>query len=165
MSHRLQFGGCFAPNPWDIHCYWRDHNEHEAAMELRSRIQKKFPWLPMHRGGVCHQPCGPHSAPMWDCDFGAPDTADRVDEVVAFIQKEGSGLSVLVHPNTKDGCLADHTTHAKWIGQPLPIKMYNNSILPHEIDKIKRVRATRLTATPNMWGDSSAMPFAASSPA
>jgi len=102
---------------------------------------------------------------MWDCDFGAPDTADRVDEVVAFIQKEGSGLSVLVHPNTKDGCLADHTTHAKWIGQPLPIKMYNNSILPHEIDKIKRVRATRLTATPNMWGDSSAMPFAASSPA
>ena len=151
-------------------------------MGLRKRIAAAFPWLQMEQGGVFDRPVGPHSMPMWyvavpltsyvkgivlmldcgrDCNFGRPETAEKVDEILDWLSAEKTGLSILVHPNTTDGSLADHTTHAIWIGAPVAIKMYGRNIMHGDADMLREIRGG-LTCQPNIWGDSHTIMTAAS---
>ena len=57
---------------------------------------------------------GPHPVPQFEVHF----LAGARPEVVAAI--EASGLRALVHPLTDDD-LADHTSLAHWIGEPLEL--------------------------------------------
>ena len=57
---------------------------------------------------------GPHPKPQFEIHF----FADALPDIVALIK--ASGLKALVHPLTDDD-LADHTSLASWIGEPLTL--------------------------------------------
>ena len=65
-------------------------------------------------GRMVDAPIGPHPVPQFEVHFHG---AGR-DAVVGLIA--ASGLRALVHPLTNDD-LADHTTLAEWIGEPLTL--------------------------------------------
>ena len=62
---------------------------------------------------------GPHPKPQFEVQF----LASALARIVPLF--EASGLTSLIHPVTDDD-LADHTTLAKWIGEPL---LLDNSVL------------------------------------
>ena len=57
---------------------------------------------------------GPHPMPQFEIQF----LASAVPDIAAMIA--ATGLTALIHPLTDDD-LADHTTLAQWIGEPLPL--------------------------------------------
>jgi len=57
---------------------------------------------------------GPHPKPQFEIHF----LKDALPRVVPLIK--ASGLTALIHPLTDDD-LADHTSLALWIGEPLPL--------------------------------------------
>ncbi len=57
---------------------------------------------------------GPHPLPQYEVHF----RTRSLDVVTAAI--EATGLTALVHPLTDDD-LADHTIHARWIGEPVAL--------------------------------------------
>ena len=107
-------------NPFDVHVYF-DGGTHDAALALRDRMQLAFPWMRFHR---VHERCiGPHPSPMWEADFAVSANARRWDEVTAWLAVERGELTVLIHPHSTDGGYADHTQHACWFGEPLPLRL------------------------------------------
>ena len=67
-------------------------------------------------GAMADGPVGPHPQPQYELHFAAR----AQPRVAAAI--EGAGLRALIHPLTDDD-LADHTTHARWIGDPLALDL------------------------------------------
>ena len=65
-------------------------------------------------GRLADGPVGPHPIPQFEIHFGAR----AVERVAAIL--EGSGLRALIHPLTDDD-LADHSSLARWIGEPVPL--------------------------------------------
>lgn len=57
---------------------------------------------------------GPHPKPQFEIHF----LASALPSVMELLK--ATGLTALVHPLTDDD-LADHTTLAEWIGEPLPL--------------------------------------------
>ena len=57
---------------------------------------------------------GPHPKPQFEIQF----LASALPSIVLLLN--ATGLTSLVHPLTDDD-LADHTTLAEWIGEPLPL--------------------------------------------
>ena len=57
---------------------------------------------------------GPHPRPQFEVHF----MADALPKMLALVR--ASGLTALVHPLTDDD-LADHTSLALWIGEPLTL--------------------------------------------
>ena len=104
-------------NPWDIHIYFTDGESKRKALSVQAGLKEAFPWLRAHK--PWDKPIGPHPQPMMEIDFDAPENASQLQAVAGWLVREHGGLSVLVHPNTLDGGVADHTDHAIWIGPPL----------------------------------------------
>ncbi len=67
-------------------------------------------------GQMTDRGVGPHPIPQYEIHFREASLA----RVLASI--EASGLRALVHPLTDDD-LADHTTLAHWIGEPLELDL------------------------------------------
>lgn len=65
-------------------------------------------------GDMRERSVGPHPKPQFEVHF----RVDALPRVLALIK--ASGLTALVHPLTDDD-LADHTSLAQWIGEPLPL--------------------------------------------
>ena len=101
-----------ASAPYHAHVYYTD-DDRPAAEALRDRFSRMQPQVlfvgRMMDGGV-----GPHPIAQYEVHF----LEDARPDVVAAI--EASGLRALVHPLTDDD-LADHTTLAQWIGQPVEL--------------------------------------------
>ena len=57
---------------------------------------------------------GPHPKPQFEIQFFA-SAVPAIDRIL-----RATGLTALIHPLTDDD-LADHTTLADWIGEPLPL--------------------------------------------
>jgi aromatic ring-cleaving dioxygenase len=97
--------------PYHAHIYY-DAAEHPAAAALREDFGRDPAILfvgSMTEGGV-----GPHPIAQYEVHF----LGSAVPAVVAAI--EATGLRALVHPLTDDD-LADHTTLAHWIGEPVEL--------------------------------------------
>jgi aromatic ring-cleaving dioxygenase len=103
--------------PYHAHVYF-DAETREIAAALRERFATlRAPGNePRIRfvGRMIDGPVGPHPAPQYEVHFHAEAWLG----VTALI--EASGLTALVHPLTDDD-LADHTTLAHWIGEPLEL--------------------------------------------
>jgi aromatic ring-cleaving dioxygenase len=63
---------------------------------------------------MMEQGVGPHPIPQYEIHFREGALAD----VIAAIEE--SGVRALVHPLTDDD-MADHTTLARWIGEPVEL--------------------------------------------
>eukprot|EP00560_Eucampia_antarctica_P004553 CAMPEP_0197834206 /NCGR_PEP_ID=MMETSP1437-20131217/21604_1 /TAXON_ID=49252 ORGANISM="Eucampia antarctica, Strain CCMP1452" /NCGR_SAMPLE_ID=MMETSP1437 /ASSEMBLY_ACC=CAM_ASM_001096 /LENGTH=144 /DNA_ID=CAMNT_0043438725 /DNA_START=419 /DNA_END=853 /DNA_ORIENTATION=- len=108
-------------NPYDIHVYYNGVNECQEAMDLRERMQEKFPWMRFY--APKGRPIGPHPVPMWEADFGSYENRNLWSSVRDFIKEEHGNLSVLIHPNSMDGDYADHTKNSFWAGEALDLRI------------------------------------------
>lgn len=99
--------------PFHAHIYVAP-GQAEAAEALQARLQRDPQVLFV--GRITEGSAGPHPVPQFEAHFLGAD----VDRVSALIK--ATGLRALVHPLTDDD-LADHTTHATWIGQPLDLDL------------------------------------------
>ena len=98
--------------PYHAHVYYSD-DDRAAASALRDDFTAGRPEV-LFVGRMMDRGVGPHPLPQFEVHF--PERARP--EVVAAI--EASGLRALVHPLTDDD-LADHTSLAHWIGEPLEL--------------------------------------------
>jgi aromatic ring-cleaving dioxygenase len=100
--------------PYHAHIYY-SADELAAATALRTAFAAGRPEV-LFVGRMTDRGVGPHPFPQYEIHFLERSLAD----VVAAIQ--ASGLRALVHPLTDDD-LADHTTLAHWIGEPLELDL------------------------------------------
>lgn len=104
-------------DPYHAHVYY-DGDTRAVAQRLHQELNDMLASgaLPnlvlvgkMHDKGV-----GPHPKPQYEVQF----LASALPSIVPLLK--ATGLTVLVHPLTDDD-LADHTTLADWIGEPLSL--------------------------------------------
>jgi aromatic ring-cleaving dioxygenase len=100
--------------PYHAHIYYSD-DELPAAEALRAEFTAGRPEV-LFVGQMTNRGVGPHPIPQFEIHFREGSLGD----VTASI--EASGLRALVHPLTDDD-LADHTTLARWIGEPLELNL------------------------------------------
>jgi len=103
--------------PWHAHIYFAEQ-QRAAAASLRELFIALTAAgddpLILFVGRMMDAGVGPHPMPQYEIHFRGAS----VPAVTAAI--EASGLRALVHPLTDDD-LADHTTHAHWIGEPVTL--------------------------------------------
>ncbi len=61
---------------------------------------------------------GPHTRSMYQVAFAPAELA----RLLPWLMLNRGSLGILVHPETGDD-LADHTAHAAWLGQKLPLQL------------------------------------------
>ena len=93
------------------HVYYSTE-QRDAAQALREELARSPNIL--FTGRMMDGPVGPHPLPQFEVHFGEAS----LPAVTGMI--EASGLTALIHPLTDDD-LADHTTLARWIGEPLQL--------------------------------------------
>ena len=94
------------------HIYY-DARERPAAEALRERLAAD-PAHVLFAGRLADRPVGPHPIPQFEIHF----LESSLPALLPVI--EASGLRALVHPLTDDD-LADHTSLAHWIGEPIEL--------------------------------------------
>ncbi|MBN8807734.1 MAG: aromatic ring-opening dioxygenase [Sphingomonas sp.] len=103
-------------SPWHAHIYY-EADERAAAMTLHDKFEEMTaqPASPiLFTGSLTDRSVGPHPIPQFEIHFRARDR----DAIAATIEQ--SGLRALIHPLTDDD-LADHTSLAQWIGEPIAL--------------------------------------------
>jgi aromatic ring-cleaving dioxygenase len=98
--------------PYHAHVYFCEEDR-AAAEALRDRFAAKQPVI-LFVGRMMDCGVGPHPIPQFEVHFLESARADVVADI------EASGLRALVHPLTDDD-LADHTSLAHWIGEPVEL--------------------------------------------
>lgn len=101
---------------YDIHIYFEKGTDSEnLAYRLALEIKMLFPHALMSPTGI-HEVgiVGPHAAPNFEVDI----KPESFGEVVSWLQRNGKGLSVLIHPHTGD-VVKDHLESALWLGKPV----------------------------------------------
>jgi DOPA 4,5-dioxygenase len=105
--------------PWHAHIYALA-NETVVAAHLRERFSRALTSGEIaglrYVGRVSENPVGPHPLPQFEIHF----VGMAEPEVRSII--EPTGLTALIHPLTDDD-VADHTSLAHWIGEPLALDL------------------------------------------
>lgn len=106
-----------AQNPWHAHVYY-DQDSWDAAQLLHQQLSElmtngTFADLVMV-GQMYDRGVGPHPKPQFELQF----YESAVPRITTILRT--TGLTSLIHPLTDDD-LADHTTLAQWLGEPLPL--------------------------------------------
>lgn len=99
--------------PWHAHIYFTADHTARAA-DLRERLAGDPAILFV--GAMTDGPAGPHPIPQYEVHFNER-SRDAVERMI-----RSAGLRALVHPLTLDD-LADHTSLARWIGEPLNLDL------------------------------------------
>ena len=99
---------------YHAHVYF-DESTTEQARELCQTAASRFG---VEMGRVHQKLVGPH--PRWSCQLTF-DTA-QFDGLIPWLEAHRAGLTVLVHGRTGNS-LADHTTHASWLGEPVELNL------------------------------------------
>lgn len=105
--------------PWHAHIYARA-GETAAAEAVRARFAEAFLIGEIAGlrfvGRLAEGPIGPHPLRQFEIHF----VGSAESQVRAIL--ENSGLTALIHPLTDDD-LADHTSLAQWIGEPVALDL------------------------------------------
>jgi DOPA 4,5-dioxygenase len=101
-----------AITPYHAHIYYSD-GERAAADALRDNFMAGTPAV-LFIGQMTDHGVGPHPIPQYEVHFLESARQAVVDAI------EASGLRALVHPLTDDD-VADHTSLAHWIGEPVEL--------------------------------------------
>ena len=99
--------------PCHAHIYYSE-DERGRAERLRDDLHANADILFV--GRMMDRGVGPHPIPQFEVHFAERSRADVIEAIAA------SGLRALVHPLTDDD-VADHTTLAHWIGEPLELDL------------------------------------------
>lgn len=105
--------------PYHAHIYYAAEQRPAAAALrdefLRLEAAGGEPHI-LFVGRLTDAPAGPHPIPQYEVHFLERSLAGMIAAI------EASGLRALVHPLTDDD-LADHTTLARWIGEPVALDL------------------------------------------
>jgi DOPA 4,5-dioxygenase len=101
---------------YHAHIYYVPAVTEEAARRLRARVAEAFPGARLGRWHAA--PVGPHTRAMFQIAF----PADQFPRLAPWLMLNRDGLDVLLHPESGDDP-ADHTAHAAWLGDKLPLRM------------------------------------------
>ncbi len=114
MTDKPVFADPAAIHDWHAHVYFEPDTRPQAAW-VREGIAAAFPRAVL---GRWHEvPVGPHTRAMYQVAF----PPSLMPGLLSWLMLNRRGLSVLVHPETGHE-LADHTAHAAWLGEMLPLK-------------------------------------------
>ena len=102
-----------AVGSFHAHIYFDGPAQRETALALREQIGARFR---LRLGTVHDRLIGPHARAMYQISF---DVA-TFGNFVPWLMLNRQGLTVLVHPNTRDE-RRDHLVHALWMGEVLDI--------------------------------------------
>jgi DOPA 4,5-dioxygenase len=91
---------------------------HGTVEQARALCEKAGALFGVAVGRVHEREVGPH--PHWSCQLAFDRAA--FDSVIPWLEEHRDGLDVFVHGLTGDD-LADHTTHASWLGEPWELKL------------------------------------------
>ena len=95
------------------HIYFDGDAQRELALALREQIAQRFS---VTLGRVHDRLVGPHARTMYQVAFDVASFGN----FVPWLMLNRQGLTVLVHPNTRD-TRRDHLVHALWMGEVLDI--------------------------------------------
>jgi aromatic ring-cleaving dioxygenase len=98
------------------HIYYDPKKTRGRAARLRERVAAEFP-----RGklGRWHDELvGPHSRSMYQIAF----RRGMLAAFLPWLMLNRDGLTVLLHPETGND-YRDHTAHAAWLGEVLPLRL------------------------------------------
>lgn len=98
--------------PWHAHIYYSPA-QRGAAAALRDKLRRLTEAV-LFVGRMMDRGVGPHPIPQYEIHFREA----ALPEILPIL--EAAGLRTLVHPLTADD-LADHTTHARWLGDPVEL--------------------------------------------
>jgi aromatic ring-cleaving dioxygenase len=99
---------------YHAHIYYTPQTRPHAE-RLRAAIGERF----TARIGSWHdEPVGPHPTAMYQIAFAV----EELPRLLPWLMLNRRDLDILVHPLTEDS-VADHTSHAVWLGTPLPLKV------------------------------------------
>ncbi|HSH89053.1 MAG TPA: DOPA 4,5-dioxygenase family protein [Ramlibacter sp.] len=90
----------------------------DTVAQARALAERAGRELHVQVGRVHEKEVGPH--PRWSCQLAFD--ASEFDKVIEWLEANRNGLDVFVHGLTGDD-IADHTTHAYWLGKEWPLKM------------------------------------------
>ncbi|MEO7390909.1 MAG: DOPA 4,5-dioxygenase family protein [Ramlibacter sp.] len=113
--------------PENIHKAYHAHVYFDAdtVAQAREIVEEAGRLFKVQVGRVHEKRVGPH--PAWSCQLAF--AADEFDRIVPWLDTRRGQLDVFVHGLSGDD-LADHTTHAYWLGNewPLNLEMFRNSM-------------------------------------
>lgn len=102
---------------WHAHIYYDPATTRDRAARLREKIAARFPDAVI---GRWHDALvGPHTRAMYQVVFDAGLFA----RLVPFLALHRDGLAVLVHADSTGDGYKDHTDHAIWMGEILPVNV------------------------------------------
>ena len=105
--------------PYHAHIYYSD-DQRPAAESLRRQFLRAIDGEDessvLFVGQMTEEGVGPHPLPQYEVHFRGRSLAEVISAINA------AGLRALVHPLTDDD-LADHTTLAHWIGEPVELDL------------------------------------------
>lgn len=106
--------------PQNIYSHYHAHVYFgpETLEQARALCQQAGELFKVTVGRVHEREVGPH--PHWSCQL-AFDSME-FERLVPWLDQHRDGLDVLVHGVTGDD-LADHTTHAAWLGEASGLKL------------------------------------------
>lgn len=96
------------------HVYFAEET-FEQARRLCEAARNRFA---IGMGRMHRRPVGPH--PCWSCQLSIPP--EKFGDVVPWLTLNREGLVIFIHTDTGDD-LSDHTKHAMWMGQMLPLDL------------------------------------------
>src|SRR6188472_2978038 len=106
--------------PQNLHKAYHAHVYFDASMvdSARALCDEAGRLFKLQVGRVHEKLVGPH--PAWSCQlaFGAAE----FDQVIPWLDEHRGGLDVFVH-GLSGNDLADHTTHAYWLGKDWPLNL------------------------------------------
>ena len=100
---------------WHVHVYY-DAATKPLAEAVRAGLAAAFPQALLGRWHDA--PVGPHPRGSYQVAF----TPDLFAALLPWLMLNRQGLTVLIHPETGRE-MADHTAHAAWLGEMLPLKL------------------------------------------
>jgi len=101
-------------NGFHAHVYF-DADTADKAQRICEAADASFP---LTLGRMHHRLIGPH--PRWSCQLAFENA--EFSDVISWLMLHRDGLAILIHPLTGDD-LADHSTHAAWMGEMLPLHL------------------------------------------
>ncbi|GAA5943377.1 hypothetical protein JCM3775_005912 [Rhodotorula graminis] len=103
-------------NAFDFHIYYDGEAQMAHARKLHERVRREFPELRVYR--FWEVPVGPHPKAMFEVNTFTPA---QFGALFGFLVAFRGDLSVLIHPNTLESELLDHTAKATWMGERLEL--------------------------------------------
>jgi aromatic ring-cleaving dioxygenase len=101
---------------YHAHVYYDPASTRETAARLRERVAAAFPQAQLGRWHDEH--VGPHLRSMYQIAF----PCELLGSLLPWLMLNRDGLTVLFHPGTGND-YADHTAHAAWLGEILPLRL------------------------------------------